>query len=108
LACGRGERCLVLGIRERLRHLERAAEDETVLLRCLECGEELRVREGIELDLVAHEWVEEQERRGRKVYGEAPEDVHLINNHPCNWTALRHKHTGERLFPWGQVPYDEE
>ena len=90
-----------MGIRDRLRYLERAAADETVLLRCLECGEKLRVREGIEMDLVAHEWAEERKRRGHKVCGETPEDVHLINYHPCGWTALRHKHTGERLFPWG-------
>jgi hypothetical protein len=92
-----------VGIRDRLRHLERAAEDETVLLRCLECGEELRVREGIELDLVAEAWAEERKRRGNRVSWEAPEDVHRINNHPCSWTALRHKYTGERLFSWGVI-----
>ena len=24
----------------------------------------------------------------------------FVNNHPCCWTALRHKYTGERPFPW--------
>jgi hypothetical protein len=49
-----------MGIRDRLRKLEVAAGDETVLLRCLECGEESRVQDGLQLDLVAHEWAEEQ------------------------------------------------
>lgn len=66
------------------------------------------MREGIELYLIAHEWGEEQRRRGRgdQIYGETHPDVYLINNHPCPWTALRYKYTGERLFPWGVI--DEE
>jgi hypothetical protein len=86
-----------------MRRLERATGEEIMTLVCQECGEELRVRQGIELDLVAESWAEEYKRRGGEVYGETPEDVRLINNHPCNWTALRNKHTGERLFPWGGI-----
>jgi hypothetical protein len=86
-----------------LRRLEREAEGETALLVCEECGEELRVRVGIELDLVARSWAEEYKRRGGEVYGETPEDVHLVNNHPCGWTALRHKYSGEPLFPWSKL-----
>jgi hypothetical protein len=85
-----------------LRRLEHCAEGEIATLECQECGEELRVRDGIELDLVAHSWAEEMKKRGHEVYGETPEDVHLINNHPCGWTALRHKYTDQRLFPWGR------
>jgi hypothetical protein len=92
---------MVVGLRDKMRRLERASGGEVAVLVCLDCGEELRVRDGIELDPVAHSWAEEQKRRGHKVYGETQEDVHLINNHPCGWTALRHKYTGERLFPWG-------
>ena len=90
-------------MRSWIKRLERAAENEVVVLVCEECGEGLRVREGIELDLVADGWAQEQKRRGRAslVYGETPEDVHLINNHPCGWAALRNKSTGERLFAWG-------
>ena len=97
-----------MGLKDKLKRLQRAAGVETTVLVCQDCGEELRVQDGIELDLLAHEWVEEQRRRGREpeVYGEMHPDVFLINNHPCPWTALRNKYTGERLFPWGVI--DEE
>jgi uncharacterized protein YbaR (Trm112 family) len=88
-------------LRRRITRLERTADGETKTLVCQECGEELRIRDGIELDLLAHEWAEEQRRRGRghEIHGETHPDVFLINNHPCDWTALRYKYTGERLFP---------
>jgi len=35
---------------------------------------------------------------GHEVYGEPPEDVHCINDHPCGWQELRHKYTGEPPF----------
>ena len=90
-------------MRSWIKRLERVAENEVAVLVCEECGEELRMREGIELDLVADSWAQEQKRRGRAslVYGETLEDVHLINNHPCGWAALRHKGSGEQLFAWG-------
>jgi hypothetical protein len=101
-------RVVKMGLKDKLKRLRRTAGIETTVLVCLECGEELKVRDGIELDLIAHEWAEEQRRRGRghEIYGETHPDVFLINNHPCPWTALRHKHTNERLFPWGVI--DEE
>jgi hypothetical protein len=71
-----------MGIRDRLRRLERSAEGEITTLRCRECGEEFVVRDGIELDLVAYAWAEGMKERGEKVYGEPPEDVLLINRHP--------------------------
>jgi uncharacterized protein YbaR (Trm112 family) len=92
-----------MGLRERLRRLEHSAESEIATLVCQECGEEFRVRQGIELDLVAQAWAEGAKERGHKVYGETPEDVHRINAHRCGWQALRHKYTGEPLFPWGIV-----
>jgi hypothetical protein len=72
-----------MSLRDKIRRLERAAEGEVAVLVCQECGEELRVRDGVELDLVADSWAERQRERGLKVYGETPEDVHLSNNHPC-------------------------
>jgi hypothetical protein len=94
---------MAVGLRDRMRRLEKVADEEMMTLVCRECGEELRVRQGIELDLVADAWAQEQKKRGQKDYGEPPEDVHLINYHPCNWTALREKYTGERLFRWGSI-----
>jgi hypothetical protein len=84
-----------VGISDRLRKLETAAEDETVLLRCPECGEELRVEGGLQLDLIAHDWAEEQKRRGHKTYGETHPDVYLIVNHPHSQLSLIDTSTGE-------------
>ena len=97
-----------MGLKDKLKRLQRIAGEETTTLVCQECGEELRVRDGIELDLLAHEWAEEQRRRGRghEVHGDTYPDVYLVNHHPCGWTALRYKYTGERLFPWEVI--DEE
>ena len=88
-----------MGIRDRLPKLEGVAHEETVLLRCLECSEEIRVQEGLELDLVAHEWAEEQRRRGRgyEIHGETHPDVYLIVNHPHGELSLIDTSTGE---PW--------
>jgi hypothetical protein len=87
-----------VGIRDRLRKLEEATEDETVLLRCLECGEQLRVADGLELDLVAFEWAEEQRRRGRgsEIHGETHPNVYFIVNHPHSELSLIDTSTGER------------
>ena len=97
-----------MGLKDKLKRLQRAVGFETTVLVCLECSEELRVRDGIELDLIAHEWAEEQRRRGRghEIHGETHPDVFLINDHPCPWAALRNKYTGERLFQWRVI--DEE
>ena len=94
-----------MGLKDKLKRLQRIAGEETTTLVCQECGEELTVRDGIELDLIAHEWAEEQRRRGQghELYGETHPDVFLFNNHSCDWTALRNKYTGKPLFPWGVV-----
>lgn len=47
-----------MGLKDKLKRLQRIAGEETTLV-CQRCGEELRVRDGIELDLLAHEWAEE-------------------------------------------------
>jgi hypothetical protein len=92
-----------MGVRARLRRLENSAESEIATLLCQECGEELRVREGIELDLVADTWAEGMWERGNEVQWETPENVRLIRNHPHSELSLINKRTGERLFPWGAI-----
>jgi hypothetical protein len=87
-----------MGLRDKMRRLERAAEGEITILVCQECGEEFVAREGVELDLVAHEWAEEHERRGGTVYQETPPDALVIANHPHSELSLVDKRTGERLF----------
>ena len=78
--------------------LEEATESEKVLLRCLKCGEELRVAGGLQLDFIAHEWAEEQKRRGRgnEAHGETHPDLYLIVNHPHSELSLIDTSTGER------------
>jgi hypothetical protein len=93
-----------MGIRDRLRRLEHSAEGEIATLVCQECGEEFRVRAGIELDLVAHTWAEEYKKRGGVAYGETPPDALALVNHPHSVLSLVDKRTGERLFAWGGYP----
>jgi hypothetical protein len=80
--------------------LEHSAEGEIATLVCQECGEELRVRDGIELALVAEAWAEGIRELGHEVYGEPPEDVHCINDHPCGWQELRHSTQASRHSLW--------
>jgi hypothetical protein len=90
-----------LGLRDKLRRLERAAEGEPTTLVCQECGEQFALRESIELDLVAHSWAEEYKRRGGKVYQETPPDALAIANHSHSELSLMNKSTGKRLIARG-------
>ena len=90
-----------MGLRDRLRKLEHSAEGEITTLVCQECGEEFRVRQGVELDLVAHAWAEGFKERGGEVYQETPPDALVLVSHEHSELSLINKRTGERLFPWG-------
>jgi hypothetical protein len=93
-----------MGLKDKMRRPQRrAAEGEIATLVCQECGEQFVVREGIELDLVAHSWAEEYERRGGKVYGETPPDALAVANHRHGELSFINKRTGERLFAWGNL-----
>jgi hypothetical protein len=92
-----------MGLRDKLRKLEAEAEREIVTLICQECSQELRVRHGAELDLVADAWAEGMRDRGHEVQWETPEDVRLIRSHPHSELSLINKPTGEPLFPWGAI-----
>ena len=54
-----------MGLKDKLKRLQRAGGVQTTVLVCQECGEELTVLDGIELDLIGHEWAEEQRSPGR-------------------------------------------
>ncbi len=81
----------------RLRRLERRSEDETVPARCEKCGEEMRVREGIFLDLAVLDWQMHQEG-GEEVPAGTPADVRWVWEHGCDPIGLRDKRTGESVF----------
>jgi hypothetical protein len=95
-----------MGLRNRLRMLEHSAEGEITTLVCRECGEEFVVREGVELDLITHDWAEEYKKRGGEVYQETPADASALVNHEHSELSLRNKRTGERLFRWGAFHED--
>ena len=88
-----------MGLKDKLKRLQRAVGVQTTVLVCQECGEELTVLDGIELDLIAHEWAEEQRRRGRghEIHGETHPDVYRIVNHSHGELSLVDTSTGE---PW--------
>jgi hypothetical protein len=91
-----------MGLRDKMRRLQRATEGEFTTLVCRECGEEFVARDGVELDLVAHSWAEEHKRRGGTVYQETPPDALAIAIHPHGELSFINKRTGERLFAsWG-------
>jgi uncharacterized protein YbaR (Trm112 family) len=92
-----------MGLRYRLRRLESSAEGEIATLVCQECGEEFVVRDGIELDLVAHAWAEGYKEQGGEVYQATPADALALVNHEHSELSLINKRTGERLFSWGVI-----
>jgi hypothetical protein len=86
-----------MGLRDKLRRLERRSEPETVLARCEACGEEKRVRDGILLDLMVFAWQMDQEGEEELPPG-APADIRWVWGHECDPLCLRDKHTGEHIF----------
>ena len=85
---------IAIGLRDKVKRLERAAEGEMVTLHCRECGEELRVAEVTDLALLAHAWVQGS---GGESYQPTPPDVFVITGHRCGWESLVVKGTGK---PW--------
>jgi hypothetical protein len=87
-----------MGLRGKLRRLERLSEGETVTLVCQECGEEVRVAEDTGPALVAWDWLQET---GAESYQPTPKDVFVIvghrRSHEHGASALVKKATGE---PW--------
>jgi hypothetical protein len=83
-----------VGLRGRLRMLERKAQGGTVTLRCRECGDELTVAEDTDLSYLAWEWAQET---GAKSYRPTPLDVFVSANHSHGLGSLEVKAIGK---PW--------
>ncbi len=81
-----------MGLKDKLKRLQRLADEETVLLRCEECGEEICVAQETDLDLLAYEWVQ---ATGEKSYRPTPPDVYKVLEHVHG--ALVEKSSGK---PW--------
>ena len=84
-----------MGLRDKLKRLERATDVRTVELRCPECGAEFAAKgEDPLLDYLAHEWAKGYEG---ETYRETPADVVRIANHEHDPSLMINKATGK---PW--------
>jgi hypothetical protein len=81
-----------MGIRERLRNLEREAEEEHTVLLCRGCGERFCVAVDTDLEYLAWEWIQET---GEKSYREPHPDVFVVADHPHDVGTLVYEATGE-------------
>jgi hypothetical protein len=87
-----------VGIRDKMKRLERAAETETLAAVCLECGEEQRVRHGILVELTALEWKMHQDGEHEEPPADTPSDVRWVWEHPHGGLSLVDKYTHEPIF----------
>lgn len=85
-----------MGLRDKLRRLERRSEGETLPARCEACGEEMRVRDGILLDLPVLDWQMDEEGIEELPAGTTA-DLRWVWDHGCDPLRLRDKRTGEHL-----------
>jgi hypothetical protein len=87
-----------VGIRDKLKRLEQAAENTTLAV-CAECGEERRLYCDPLFEVNALQWkLSRPDTDEDKLLAEAPPDLLWIWNHPCDPLALRDRDTGEALF----------
>jgi hypothetical protein len=86
-----------MGLRDKLKRLERRSEGETLVARCEVCGEEMRIRGGILPDLAVLEWQMDQEG-SEELPADTPADMRWVWNHECDPLCLRDKQTGEHIF----------
>ena len=69
-----------MGLRDRLRRLERASEGETMTLVCPECGEELIAAGDVAVEFLVHEWGQRSSSQAES-FRQTPEDILRIFEH---------------------------
>jgi hypothetical protein len=83
-----------MGLRDRLRRLERKADVVTVELSCPECDAEFKATGDPVLEYLAYEWSKGYDGES---YRETPADVVRIANHEHDPSLMINKATGK---PW--------
>ena len=80
-----------MGLRDRLRRLEDAAEAETMTLVCPACGTEFVAYGDVPLEYIVHQWATET---GEEGHHETPEDILRIFAHEHDPGAFLEKASG--------------
>ena len=66
-----------------------------MIARCESCGEEMRVREGVLLEVAVLDW---RVHQGEEIPADTPADMRWVWEHGCDSFRLRDKRTGEHVF----------
>jgi hypothetical protein len=80
-----------MGLRDKLRRLEREAEGKSMTLVCPECGEEFVAYGDVALECIAYGWSKES---GEKGYRETPEDIKQLFEHEHGLETFVEKTSG--------------
>ena len=97
-----------MGLRDKLRRLERGANVQTVELVCPECAAEFKAAGDPVIEYLAHEWGKGYDG---ETYRQTPADVVAIANHEHDPSLMIDRATGK---PWvgellaGTVRMDED
>jgi hypothetical protein len=83
-----------MGLRDRLRHLERAAQGEMQDIRCRVCGEAYRVHTNASVEYLAHWWAHEYPGKN---YRKTPQEVMRLVEHPHDASEFVDTASGD---PW--------
>ena len=81
-----------MGLRGRIKRLERATEGEVATLVCPACGDEFVVYGDAALELIAWDWEQES---GCETYRQTPADVIRLTEHEHDPSEFVDKATGE-------------
>ena len=80
-----------MGLRDLLKRLEEAAEAETMILVCPECGAEFVAHGDVPLEFIVHQWATET---GEEDHHETPEGILRLFDHEHDPGALLEKGSG--------------